>query len=399
MKIGILREGKMPRDKRVPFTPAQCVILKKEFGLEVFVQPSEWRSFSDDEYRAAGVRLQEDLSDCDVLMGIKEVPVTELIAGKKYLFFSHTIKQQPYNRKLMHTLVEDKIQMIDYECLTDPQLNRIIGFGHFAGLVGAYNGVRGYGLRFGLFDLRPAWRCHDMKELKEELRKAHLPNIRMIVTGNGRVSNGAIELLGMLSVRRVTPYEFTHYSFREAVYTQLHSSDYNESADGMQWDRSTFYHHPDKFHSTFGKFTPHCDLLIHCSYWDPRAPKLFEKEDMRKPDFRISVIADITCDINGSIPSTMKPSSITDPFYGYNPKTEKLSDDAFANDVITVMAVDNLPCELPRDASENFGKELIEKVMPALLGKDPDGMIERGSICKNGKLMERFSYLGDYAKG
>ena len=396
MKIGILREGKLPRDKRVPFTPAQCVILQREFGLEVLVQPSEWRSFSNDEYRAVGCKLEEDLSSCDVLMGIKEVPVADLIAGKKYFFFSHTIKKQPKNKALMKALIAKKIQMIDYECLTDPLFNRIIGFGHFAGIVGTYNGIRGYGLRFGLFDLRPAWQCHDMVELKEELKKVHLPNVKLIVTGNGRVANGAIELLGMLHIRRVTPYEFTHYSFREAVYTQLHSPDYNEPLDGSGWDRDRFYGRPEAFRSTFARYTPHCDVLVHCSFWDPRAPKLFEKQDMRSPDFRISVIADVTCDIDGSIPSTTKPSTIIEPFYGYNPTTGEATDNPFAKDVITVMAVDNLPCELPRDSSEGFGKELIEKVIPALIGPDPEDLIDRGSICKDGELKARFWYLEDY---
>ncbi|MEO5643813.1 MAG: NAD(P)-dependent oxidoreductase, partial [Bacteroidia bacterium] len=397
MKLGILREGKVPHDKRVPFTPAQCILLQQEFGIEVLVQPSEWRSFSNAEYRVAGVKLQEDISDCDVLMGIKEVPKEELIAGKKYFFFSHTIKKQAHNKNLMHTLIAKKIQMIDYECLTDPDFNRIIGFGYFAGIVGAYNGIRAYGLRFGLFDLTPAWRCHDLIELREELRKVRLTNIKMIVTGNGRVANGAIEIMGLLHTRRVTPYEFTHYSFREAVYTQLHSCDYNETLDGSPWNREYFYSHPEKFRSTFGKFTRHCDMLIHCSFWDPRAPELFEKKDMKSPEFRISVIADVTCDINGSIPSTTKSSTIEEPFFGYNPDTEATTSYAFDNDVITIMAVDNLPCELPRDASESFGKELTQKVIPALLGDDPDGLIERGSICKNGKLMERFEYLSDFA--
>jgi len=396
MKIGILREGKLPRDKRVPFTPAQCVILQREFGLEVLIQPSDWRSFSNEEYRVAGCKLEEDLSGCDVLMGIKEVPKPDLIPGKKYLFFSHTIKEQPHNRELMKELIAKKIQMIDYECLTDPDFNRIIGFGHFAGIVGTYNGIRAYGLRFGLFDLRPAYQCHDMLELKEELKKVHLPNMKMIVTGNGRVANGAIELLGALHIRRVTPYEFTHYSFREAVYTQLHSYDYNEPRDGSQWDSKRFYSHPEEFRSTFAKYTPHADVIMHCSFWDPRAPKLFEKADMKSPDFRVSVIADVTCDINGSIPSTTKASTIPEPFYGYNPATGEIADNPFANEVITVMAVDNLPCELPRDASDGFGKELIEKVIPALMGNDPDGLIERASICKDGKLMPRFGYMEDY---
>lgn len=397
MKIGILREGKMPRDKRVPFTPEQCIELQQTFGVDVLVQPSDWRCYTNEEYTKAGVTLQEDLSACDILLGIKEVPVADLLPGKKYLFFSHTIKKQPHNKKLIRALLEKKIQMIDYECLTDPDFNRIIGFGHYAGIVGAYNGLRGYGLRFRLYDLKPAYLCHDYEEVKNELRKVRLPNIKIIVTGNGRVANGAIEVLGFVGVRRVTPYELTKFSFREAVYTQLHSHNYNEPIDGAQWETQRFYQHPQEFRSTFGKFTPHCDLFIHCSFWDPRAPRLFEKPDMRRPDFRISVIADVTCDINGSVPSTHRATTIDEPFFGYNPETEQ-EGDPFSNANITVMAVDNLPCELPRDASENFGKELIEKVVPALTGQtDTDGLIDRASIVKNGALMPRFEYLTDYA--
>ncbi len=396
MKIGILREGKMPRDHRVPFTPEQCAAIPGLFkGLELVVQPSEWRSYKDAEYEKAGVKLQEDLSDCDVLIGIKEVPKEALIPGKKYFFFSHTIKKQPHNKPLMQALIAKKIWMVDYETLTDPDFNRIIGFGHYAGIVGAYNGIRGYGLRYNLFHLKPAHDCHDKAEMEEELKKIRLPNIKIIVTGNGRVANGAIEVLGGLKIRRITPYEFTQFSFREATYTQIHSYNYNETKDGSPWDTQQFYAHPENFRSTFGKYSKFCDLLIHCSYWDPRAPKLFTKEEMRTPDFRTSVIADVTCDIDGSIPSTTKASSIQEPFYGYDPVTET-NGEPFANNNITVMAVDNLPCELPRDASEGFGKELIEKVLPSLMNNDQSGLIARATICKEGKLMPRFSYLQDY---
>lgn len=395
-KIGILREGKIPHDRRVPFTPEQCRTILNTFpGTNIIVQPSEFRSYSDKEYLAQGINVSEDVSDCDILMGIKEVPVDQLLPNKKYLFFSHTIKKQPHNKKLLQTVIERKIQLIDYECLTDPNMNRIIGFGHYAGIVGTYNGIRGYGLKYNLFDLKPAHQCKDRFELREEYKKVRLPNIKIIVTGNGRVANGAIELLGALQIRRITPYEFTHYSFREATYVQLHSADYNEPKDGTMFNVPDFYSHPANYRSTFGKYTKFCDLLVHCSFWDPRAPKLFSREDMRSPDFRISVIADVTCDIDGSIPSTVKPSTIEDPFYGYNTKTEQV-EEPFSHETITVMAVDNLPCELPRDASEDFGKELIDKVLPSLLVKDQNALIERASIAKDGKLTERFNYLSDY---
>lgn len=397
IKIGILREGKVPHDKRVPFTPAQCSFIAQHFkNVKIVVQPSDWRCYTNKEYVDFGIALQEDLSDCNILMGIKEVKTEELIEGKKYFFFSHTIKAQPHNKKLMQSLIAKKIQLIDYETLVDPEMNRILGFGHYAGIVGSYNGIRGYGKKYGLFDLKPANLCYDRAELQKELEKVRLTNIKIIVTGNGRVANGAIEMMGTLGIRRITPYEFTHYSFREATYTQLHSHNYNEAKDGSEWNTSSFHKHPELFHSTFNKYTPFCDLLIHCSFWDPRAPVLFTKEQMKSQHFRIGVIADVTCDINGSIPSTTKASTIEDPYYGYNPLTE-LEEEPFNQSAITVMAVDNLPCELSRDASDGFGKELIDKILPVITGRDDTGMIERASICKDGKLMKRFEYLNDFA--
>jgi saccharopine dehydrogenase (NAD+, L-lysine-forming) len=397
MKIGILREEKVPADKRVPFTPDQCRSIEQCFsGTKIYVQKSDVRCFSDDEYQKQGIAVVEDISDCDIMVGVKEVPVEKLIEGKKYLFFSHTIKKQAHNKKLLQEIIKKKIQLIDYECLVDNEFNRIIGFGHYAGIVGTYNGLMGYGLKYNLYDLKPAHLCRDKRELMIELQKVRLPNIKIVVTGNGRVANGAVELLGALQIRRVTPFEFVKFSFREPTYVQLHSNNYNEALDGSGWNLQTFYKHPEKFRSTFSKFTKACDLLLHCSYWNPAAPKLFTKEEMRSHDFHISVISDITCDIDGSIPSTTQSTTIENKFFGYNPVTEQIAE-PFDNSTITVMAVDNLPCELPRDSSEDFGKELIDKVLPSLLNSDNDGIIERATIAINGVLGTRFQYLKDYA--
>ena len=396
MKIGLIKEGRTLHDKRVAFSPEQCVYIQKHFpGVEIVVQPCEWRSYKDEEYLSKNISMSDDLSDCDILMGIKQVPTNQLIPNKKYLFFSHTIKKQPQNRDLLNAIINSNIQLIDYECLTDEKFNRIIGFGYYAGLVGAYNGIMAYGKKYRLFDLKSAHLCFDKNELKEELKKAHLTNIKIIVTGNGRVANGAIELLGIMGLRRVTPYEFTHFSFLEPTYVQLHSHNYNERIDGTTWNTDDFYKNPEKYQSTFLEYTKHCDLLIHCSYWNPKAPALFTKQEMKLPDFRIGVIADVTCDINGAIPSTTKTTSIEDKFYGYNPHDEN-STEPFSKGAITVMSIDNLPCELPRNASEDFGKELIEKVLPSLLVSDSSGLIDRASITQNGKLMPRFEYLQDY---
>ncbi len=397
IKIGVLREEKNPIDKRVPLTPLICSdLVIKNNNLEIVVQPSKVRCYSDDEYTAFGVTLQEDLGDCDILMGVKEVPIEKLIPEKKYFFFSHTIKKQSHNQKLMKALIEKKIQMIDYETLTDKNHNRIIGFGRYAGVVGAYNGILGYGLKYDLFRIKPAHLCRDRAEMEEELKRVKLPNIKIALTGGGRVANGAIETLSALRIRKVTAEEFLLMSFREPVYCQLNPRDYVERPNDHNFDLNDFFKHPEHFVSKFAAFTKVTDLYISAHYWDPKSPKMFTIDDIKAPDFHISVIADITCDMDGSVPSTTRASTIQQPFYGYNMRNNQ-EDLPFNKDTICVMAVDNLPCELPRDASDDFGKDLTERVLPNILGDDHDQVIERASICKNGKLGPTFSYLSDYA--
>lgn len=397
IKIGVLREEKSPPDKRVPLTPLICTELLRLYpNLEIVIQPSKIRCYSDDEYLAFGLTLQEDLSDCDILMGVKEVPKDKLIAGKKYCFFSHTIKKQAHNINLMKKLIEQKIQMIDYETLTDKNHNRIIGFGRYAGIVGAYNGILGYGRKYDLFQIKPANLCRDRAEMEEELKRVKLPNIKIALTGGGRVANGAIETLSALRIRKVTPEEFLMASFREPVYCQLNPRDYVERPDDHNFDLNDFFNHPEHFVSKFAPYTKVTDIFISAHFWDPRSPKMFTTEDMKANDFHISVVADITCDIDGSVPTTLRASTIAQPFYGYNPKSDK-EDVPFNKETICVMAVDNLPCELPRDASDDFGKDLMERVIPNFFNGDPDTVIERASICKDGKLMPNFEYLSDYA--
>ncbi|MBN8702883.1 MAG: alanine dehydrogenase [Bacteroidetes bacterium] len=396
IKLGIVREEKNPPDKRVPFTPLQCTELLKEYpNLEIYIQPSTIRSYEDSEYLGFGLTLQEDLSNCDILMGVKEIPIDKLIPNKKYFFFSHTIKKQPHNKKLLQAIIQKGITLVDYETLTDKEHNRLIGFGRYAGIVGAYNGLLGYGKKYDLFHIKPANKCRDRAEIEEELKRVKLPNIKILITGGGRVANGCVETVSSLKIRKVTPYEFLHNSYREPVYCQLHSKDYYSAKDGSSWNMKDFYLHPDSYVSNFVPYTKVCDLLITGHFWDSRTPALFTKDNMRSSDFRISVIADVTCDINGSIPSTVRASTINEPFYGYNPTTEQ-EDIPFRNHSVTVMAVDNLPCELPRDASEDFGKELLNGIMPSLFREDKEGIIERATIASNGKLMERFTYLSDY---
>lgn len=385
-------------DKRVPLTPKKCVEALQEFReMEIVVQPSDIRCFTDAEYQELDIPLQQDLSDCDVLMGVKEVPVDQLIPNKTYFFFSHTIKKQPHNAKLLRAVLDKNITLIDYELLKTPQGQRVVAFGRYAGIVGAYNGILTYGKKHQLFDLKPAYQCHEMEDMQEEYFKVKLPPIKIAVTGGGRVAGGAMEVLDKMGIRKVSVFDYLYKQFTEPVYAQLHSGDYNARPDVEVWDSPDFYANPHLYKSTFRKFTRVTDLLLACAYWDPNAPKLFTAEDMRQADFKIDTIADITCDVDGSIPSTKRASTIPDPAYDYNPETGELEPPYSRTDNITVMAVDNLPCELPRNASRDFGRHLIDNVFPQFFNGDAGGMLERGTIARNGKLTTPFSYLQDYA--
>lgn len=397
IKIGLIREGKNPPDKRVPFTPAQAGEIEQRFPhAKVICQQSEVRCFNDSEYETHNITTQPGVDDCDILMGIKEVPIEMLVPNKTYLFFSHTIKKQPYNRKLLQAILQKNIRLIDYEALKDTQGNRLVAFGRFAGIVGAYNGLWAYGKRFKQYELRRAYDCFDINDLKLELRKVKLPPIKIVLTGAGRVGKGAMETLDTAGIRKVSPNDFLTKTYSEPVYSQLSSAEYHERKEGGHFNRDEFHRNPEYYQSTFDKFLPVTDILMAGAFWNPKAPALFTRENMLAPNFRIKIIADITCDINGSVPSTIKASSIPNPLYDYSAETNSdfpaFSDEKF----VTVMAVDNLPCELPRSASDEFGRDLIDRILKPLLFDDPEGIIKRGTITDNGKLTEEFSYLHDY---
>jgi alanine dehydrogenase len=396
--IGLIREGKTPPDRRVALTPKKCVELQETYpGLRVRVQPSPHRAFSDQEYRDLGIEVADDLAACDVLLGVKEVPVAELLPGKTYCFFSHTIKQQPANRELLRTVLRENITLIDYELLTNAAGERVVAFGHWAGIVGAYNGLLTYGRKHGLFRLKPAWQCVDMEDMQEEFFKVkRLPPIKIAVTGSGRVAQGAVEVLGRMGIRRVSVYDYLYLSFNEPVYAQLRSSDYNRRRDGRVWDTPNFHQEPQAYESTFGNFLPVTDLLIACAYWHPAAPRLFAEADTRRPDFKLTTIADVTCDVDGSIPLTRRSTTIEEPAFDYNPAADALEPPYARPANITVMAVDNLPCELPRNASRDFGRQLLDQFFPHLLTGDAAGVLARATIASGGHLQPRYAYLADY---
>jgi saccharopine dehydrogenase (NAD+, L-lysine forming) len=400
IRIGIIREGKVPPDKRVPFTPSQTEEIQQRFpNVQIVCQKSEIRCFTDDEYEDRGIPVRSDVSDCDILMGIKEVPVEKLVPDKTYLFFSHTIKKQPYNRKLLQEILNKRIRLIDYEALKDRQGNRLVAFGRYAGIVGAYNALWTYGERYHAFHLRRAYECFDVNDLKLELRKVKLPPLKIILTGAGRVGKGSMETLDSAGIRKVNPHDFLAKTFDEPVYVQLSSADYHARKEGGSFNREEFHQHPDRYESLFHKFTKVADMLLAGAFWNPKAPVLFTREEMQSAEFRIRIIADITCDINGSVPSTKKATTIFDPLYDYNPFDDTTREPFADLRFPTVMAIDNLPCELPRSASEEFGRDLIDRVLPVLFGKDKEDIIKRATIADKGSLTFHFKYLHDYVTG
>ena len=397
--FAIIKERKNPPDRRVVFSPEKCQdVIKKFPDARIIVEASEVRIFPDEAYREAGFEVLDDISEADVMLGVKEVPVEALIADKKYFYFSHTIKKQPYNRKLLKAMLNKNIEMYDHETIVNADNHRLIGFGYYAGLVGAYNGFRALGLRDKLFVLPKVENLPDLEAVKAELDKITLPKIRIILSGTGKVARGAKEILDHLKIREVTDAEYLDKEFNEPVYCLIDVSEYNKRKDDGAFDKQEFYSDPSEYESDFMKYAKASDMFITGHFFGNGAPYLFTREDAKNPDFKINLVADISCDIDGPVACTIKASTIADPFYGYDPQTESETEYDAAG-AITVMAVDNLPCELPKDASEGFGEMFLENVMPAFFNGDREGILERAQITtSDGKLTPRFAYLKDYVE-
>lgn len=400
MKFGIIKERKNPPDRRVVFSPKKLRELQEKFPTaKIEVESSNIRVFTDEEYTKENIQVSKDMTVCDVLLGVKEVPVDALIPNKKYFFFSHTIKKQPYNRNLLKAILDKNIELYDHETITKENGMRLIGFGRYAGIVGAYNGFRAIGLTTKSFQLPKAETLDSKKELIKELQKITLSNkFKILLTGNGKVAYGAKEMLDAMNIKQVSVDEYLSNTFNEVVYCMIDVLDYNKRKDGQIIDNLDFYNHPETYESNFMRFAEVTDFFIAGHFFGDGSPYLFTREDAKKQNFKIKYVADISCDIDGPVASTIRPSTITEPIYGYHPKKEK-EVNYTDKDAIVVMAVDNLPCELPKDASEGFGEMFLENVIPAFFNNDKDGVLARAKMTENGKLTERFSYLQDYIDG
>ncbi|SHG89491.1 NAD(P)-dependent oxidoreductase [Flagellimonas flava] len=399
MKFGIIQERKSPPDRRVVLSPTECQNVLQAFPeAQILVETSPIRVFTDDEYAEMDIPVVSAMQDADVLLGVKEVPIDALIPNKKYFFFSHTIKKQTYNRDLLRAILKKNIELYDHEVITNPKGQRLVAFGRYAGIVGAYNGFRAYGLKYGSFDLPKAETLKDQQALIDELNKIKLPNIKILLTGRGRVGNGSREMLDAMDLKRVNVGDYLNESFNEPVYCQIDASEYNKRKDGVRGNKADFFANPEEYKSNFFRFAEVTDFYIAGHFYGDGAPYLYTREDARHPNFKIRVVADISCDIDGPVASTIRPSEVADPVYGYDPQSETEVD--FKNpDAIAVMAVDNLPCELPRDASNGFGEAFSKYVIPAFFNGDEDGILERARMTQNGKLTKRYAYLQDYVDG
>ncbi len=401
LHIGIIREEKAKPDSRAPLSPEQCEDLIKNRGVKVSVQSSPIRCFSDEEYASRGVPVVADVSDCDILLGVKEVPIDKLIPGKTYFFFSHTIKEQEYNRDLLRSILEKKIRLIDYEVLTDDKYRRLIAFGRHAGMVGAHNALYTYAQRTGAFDLPRMKDFDDYKAAQNYYKDVEFPAIKIVLTGHGRVGNGAAAVLNDMQFENVSPEDFLTKTYDHAVYTQLKTEDYIAPADPkMEFNREDYYEDPTDYISTFEPFFQVADIFINGIFWDNRAPAFFDIDDIQRDDFHVNVIADVTCDIapKSSVPTTIRSTSVDDPIMGISRETYE-EVEPHSQGVIDIMSIDNLPNELPKDASRHFGNQFIMHILPELDNMEESDVIKRATIAKNGELTDTFSYLEDFVRG
>lgn len=396
MKFGIIKERKNPPDRRVVFSPNEIKTIQEQFPVVSFkVEPSDIRIFSDAEYQNLGIEVTDDLSDCEVLFGVKEVPVEALIPNKKYFFFSHTIKKQPYNQKLLQAVLEKNIELYDHETIVDAANKRLIGFGRYAGIVGAYNAIRAFGIKFELFKMPKASALKGRDALVQQVKRQIIPPIKIVVTGTGKVGSGVKEMLLAMKIKEVSVENFLTKNFTQPVFTQIDVLEYNKRMDGQKLDTKDFYKNPSEYESDFERFTKVADIYISGHFHANAAPQILSQKMLQASDCAIKIVADVSCDVNGPIACTLRASTIEEPLYGYLPSENK-EVDVFHPAAIVVMAVDNLPCELPKDASEGFGEMFTQHVIPAFFNNDADGILARAKMTENGVLTERFNYLHDY---
>ena len=400
MKIGIIPENPLFTDKRVPLIPEQARQLQEQYpGLKILVQSSDHRCIPDRAYRSAGIEVKEDISECDIFMSLSPPAPQELIPLKTYIFFSKLIHQKPESHKLLKTALQRKIKLIDYESIINQMGQRIVDFGRFTGIVGAYNSILAYGRRYRLFQLKPALLCSDIQEMRLEYNKVRLPPIKIVVTGLGNVIQGIDEVFQSMGIQPVNATSFLNKTYNKPVYTILRSAHYYKDKTQTDWDARKFYENPEGFEGDFLKYAKVSHIFVRAHYSSARHAPLFQQEDLQNKDFKIRVLCDLACDVSPILPETLKVATLESPLYDYSPQQDSIIE-AFSHEQnLTVIAVENLAAELPLDASKSFGKQLVTEVFPALLNSDSDPLIQRSIIVNNGRIMPNFMFLERFSRG
>ena len=399
MKVGILRETRRWKDRRVAITPETAELILKNYPeVELFVQSSKLRVHTDEEYAALDIPVVDDVSHCDLLIGVKEVANEALIDHKTYIMFAHVAKQQELNQSFFQLMAKKNITLIDYEYFVDKRNARLVAFGFWAGVVGAYYAFVGIARRFCNLELRGPEACDDLTDLHRQLKRVDWPALKIVVTGGGRVASGSLEIINHLGIQEVLPKDFINKEYDHPVFTRLDPMDYVERKSG-DFDTAHFYSNPKEYQSAFLPFAKAADVFIASHFWNQESPPFFTVEDLQSPEFGISLVADISCDVPGPIPTTLRTSTIENPFYDVIPETLKETTPFSSAEHVTVVAVDNMPAALPKDAARTFARDMYYEVFPSLFTADNNGVVERATILKDGKLTPAFSYLIDFFKG
>ncbi len=399
--IGIIRESRND-ENRTPLVPEHIKKYKESNpNINFIIQPSNSRCFADEEYELCGAKINENLNECSIIFGVKEIDPNILINNRTYLFFSHTFKinkQQKniekHKKDLLLSILNKKITLIDYENIRGKNGTRCLGFGRFAGIVGCYNTLNLLLKVLGKQSLASAYKINDYERLVLNLKNLYFPKTKILVTGDGRVAKGVIELLNLTNIKAVSKKDFLEKKFDQPIFCNLETKDYVTNNSSTNFNLEHFINNPQDYSSSALQYLKETDILISAHYWDPSSPKIFENEDLKVLQ-NLKIVGDITCDINGSVPTTIRSTTIEEPNYWIERYTLKEIDEN--NDGIAVMAVDNLPSELPRDSSTEFSEGIVNEVLPFLL-KEDDGRILNGTITTDGSFLEKYNYLNDYIK-
>ena len=397
--IGIVRESRND-EYRTPIVPADIKKFKKNnTNINFIIQPSNNRCFSDEEYELCGAKINENLNECSIIFGVKEIDPNILINNKTYLFFSHTFKIDKKQKnigkdkkELLLSILNKKIKLIDYENIREKNGNRCLGFGRFAGIVGCYNTLNLFLKVVGKQSLASAYKINDYERLVLNLKNLYFPKAKVLVTGDGRVSKGVIELLNQTNIKEVSKKDFLEKKFDDPIFCNLETKDYVINNSSTNFNLEHFIKNPREYSSSALQYLKETNIFISAHYWEPSSPKIFENEDLKNLP-SLNIVGDITCDINGSVPTTIRSSTIEKPNYWIDRNNLKEIEEN--NDGIAVMAVDNLPSELPRDSSAEFSEGIIKEVLPFLLNED-DGRILNGTITTDGSFLEKYNYLNNY---